>query len=228
MKVSTQFSKYASSYGSYSIIQSKVVSKLLNGQDTHDKVVLDIGCGDGAVSKALNFKFKNLTAVDFAKGMIELHPKRDNIETLIGDFNNQDFFSNLPKKSYDMLISSSALQWADNIEGIFKNIAKLDIPYRLSIFTSGTFLTLNQTAGLKPLLRSSEEIKELAKKYLDAEFEVVNYRLEFDSTREMFRYIKKSGVSGSRNLLSYKETKQLMRNYPLNYLEFEVMFITSR
>jgi malonyl-CoA O-methyltransferase len=41
----------------------------------------------------------------------------------------------------------------------------------------------------------------------------------------MFRYIKGSGVSGSRNLLSFKDMKRLMKEYPLNYLEFEVAFI---
>ena len=68
----------------------------------------------------------------------------------------------------------------------------------------------------------------LQKKYFDAALEVVNYRLEFESTRDMFRYIKHSGVSGSRKVLGYKQTKQLMRDYPVNYLEFEVAFIYSR
>ena len=53
----------------------------------------------------------------------------------------------------------------------------------------------------------------------------MNYKLEFEDTREMFKYIKKSGVSGSRNELSYKQIKALMEQYPLNYLEFEVVFI---
>jgi len=43
----------------------------------------------------------------------------------------------------------------------------------------------------------------------------------------MLRYIKKSGVSGGRNLLTYKQTKKLMDEYPLNYLEFEVVYINS-
>ena len=55
----------------------------------------------------------------------------------------------------------------------------------------------------------------------------MTYKLEFTSVREMFRYIKHSGVSGSRNLLSIKEMKQLMREYPINYLEFEVVFLYS-
>jgi malonyl-CoA O-methyltransferase len=44
----------------------------------------------------------------------------------------------------------------------------------------------------------------------------------------MFRYIKQSGVSGGERKLSYTQTKQLMENYPLKYLEFEVLFIEAR
>jgi malonyl-CoA O-methyltransferase len=44
----------------------------------------------------------------------------------------------------------------------------------------------------------------------------------------MFKYIKQSGVSGSRKVLGYKQTKKLMREYPVNYLEFEVAFIVSK
>jgi malonyl-CoA O-methyltransferase len=43
----------------------------------------------------------------------------------------------------------------------------------------------------------------------------------------MFRYIKKSGVSGGEKQLSYKQMKMLMEKYPLNYLEFEVLFVEA-
>ena len=86
---------------------------------------------------------------------------------------------------------------------------------------------MNKTASIESLLKSKEEIDELQKKYFDVNFEVMTYKLEFTSVREMFRYIKHSGVSGSRNLLSIKEMKQLMREYPINYLEFEVVFLYS-
>jgi len=100
------------------------------------------------------------------------------------------------------------------LDDVFKNIVSLNAPVALAIFTANTFKTLNKTAGLKPLLRSRKEIVE-----------IVEYKLEFESVRDIFRYIKKSGVSGSRRLLSYKETKRLMQEYPFNYLEFEVAFI---
>ena len=75
------------------------------------------------------------------------------------------------------------------------------------------------------MLRSADEIEALAKKYFSANFELQTYKLEFKSTREAFKYIKRSGVSGARRVLDYKESKKLLNEYPLSYLEFEVVFI---
>ena len=108
---------------------------------------------------------------------------------------------------------------------VFKNIKKLNAPIAFAIFTSNTFKTLNETASINSILRSADEVNELQKKYFNVEFEVVNYKLEFESTRDMFKYIKKSGVSGARKILSFKESKKLLNEYPIDYLEFEVAFI---
>jgi malonyl-CoA O-methyltransferase len=147
---------------------------------------------------------------------------------MYGDFNDKDLFKKLLKQRYDYIFSASALQWAEDLEMVFLNIQKFDAPISLAIFTSNTFKTLNATASLEPLLRTKEELYALQKKYFDVNFEVVEYKLEFESTREMFRYIKQSGVSASRKVLDYKATKKLMNEYPLNYLEFEVAFIHTR
>lgn len=227
MKISSEFSKYAQEYNSYNIIQEKVVKKLLANIESKPKYILDLGCGSGAVCKSIDWDFKKFTGVDFAPGMLELHPKFHNIECIYGDFNDAGLFENLLTYKYDYLFSCSALQWATDLDAVLKNIKQLNVPISFAIFTAGTFKTLNKSAGLNSILRTVDEIKKLIDKYFDVTYEVIKYRLEFESTREMFRYIKKSGVSASRNVLSYKETKKLMRVYPSNYLEFEVLFIHS-
>ncbi len=228
MKISSEFSKYASHYGSHNVIQNKVVEKLVSNVKGNPKKILDLGCGRGAVCKIISWEYDSFKAVDFAPGMLELHPASPKIKCLNGDFNDATLFKNLLENNYDYIISASALQWADDLDSVFKNIKKLNAPIALAIFTSNTFKTLNATASLKSILRSAEDINTLQQKYFDAAFEVVNYRLEFESVRDMFRYIKQSGVSGSRKVLDYKQTKQLMRDYPVNYLEFEVAFIISK
>ncbi len=228
MKISSEFSKYASNYDFFNSIQNKVIKKLLSKLRDKPQNILDLGCGSGALYKALDWKPKHFTGVDFAPGMLELHPKSKNIECIYGDFNDAMLFENLSTHQYDYIFSASALQWAEELEFAFKKIQGFNAPISLAIFTSGTFKTLNQTASLEPLLLSAQKIQEYADKYFKVNVEVVQYKLAFDSVREMFRYIKKSGVSASRNVLTYKQTKKLMKEYPLNYLEFEVVFIHSR
>ncbi len=45
--------------------------------------------------------------------------------------------------------------------------------------------------------------------------------------KELFDYIKKSGVSGSSASLDFKNAKKLYKEYKLNYLEFEVIFVKT-
>lgn len=227
MKVSSEFSKYASHYGTYNLIQNRVADRLLSFVKGKPNYILDLGCGSGALTNKIDWKYEKLVGVDFAPGMLELHPKSKHIECIYGNFNDATLFENLAKYKYDYILSSSALQWAEDIECLFEAIKNFNAPIALAIFTSQTFASLYQTARLNPLLISKEELNALQQKYFGVDFEVVNYKMEFGSVREMFRYIKRSGVSGSRNVLSYKDMKKLMHEYPHNYLEFEVAFIYS-
>lgn len=231
MKVQSEFSKYADQYGNYNIIQEKVVTKLLDDLSEEPSRILDLGCGKGALFSAIDWKIDHFVGVDFAPGMLELHPKKGDkvsvLECVYGDFNDASLFEQLAYNGFERIFSASALQWANDLDNVFKNIASLHSPVSLAIFSGSTFKTLFETAGVEPLLRSSDEIELLAQRYFPAKIEIVQYQLAFDSVREMFRYIKRSGVSGNRNLLGYKEMKKLMNSYPLDYLEFEVVFIET-
>ncbi len=227
MKVSSEFSKHALHYDAHNIIQDKVVDHLLSKVKQEPQNILDLGCGNGALCKKITWDYQHFMGVDFAPGMLEMHPKSEKIECIYGDFNDEMLFENLITYKYDYVFSASALQWAQNLDKVFFNIDKLNTSVALAMFTSNTFKTLHETASLHSILHDTATIEKLQKKYFDAEFEVLDYRLEFDSVRDMFKYIKQSGVSASRSVLNYKQMKKLMAEYPLNYLEFEVAFITS-
>ena len=227
MKISEEFSKHASEYESHNIIQKRVIDKLLEDMQGEPQHILDLGCGNGNLCKSIAWKYEQFIGIDFAPAMLELHPKAKNIEVMYGDFNDKSLFDSLKAYRFEHIFSASALQWSKDLDTLFANIAELKTKLSLAIFTSGTFKTLHTQAGIEPLLCDYKEIDRLQKKYFNANFEIVEYKLEFENVREMFRYIKRSGVSGSRNLLSYTQTKKLMREYPLNYLEFEVVFIRT-
>lgn len=166
MKVSQEFSKYAKSYGQYNIIQNKVIEHLLSKlpkQKYMPQNILDLGCGNGSICKKIDWKYKHFTGVDFAPGMLEMHPKSKKIECIYGDFNDLNLFDNLRTYNYDFIFSASALQWAEDLDAVFSNINSLSAPVSLAIFTSGTFKTLNKTANLNSILKSSEYIDSLQK-----------------------------------------------------------------
>lgn len=227
MRIREEFSRYASQYGTHNVIQSKVAQKLIADTSDIPRKILDLGCGNGTLFSCIDWEIESFVGVDFSATMLDHHPISSKTELILGDFNDPRLFAQLADFSFDRLYSASALQWADDLDDVFESIHALNTPVSFAIFTAGTFKTLYQTAGLSPILKSSDEIIESAKCHFDAQFEIVHYVLEFDTVREMFRYIKRSGVSGGRRVLDIAQTKALMRNYQLNYLEFEVVFIQT-
>ena len=226
MKISKEFSNNASSYDEYNSIQQQVAQKLVDSLHVEElSNIIDLGCGSGAIYNLIGSRCENFYAIDFAQGMLDKHVKADNLSLALADFNEEAIFKTFQNKKIDRLISSSSLQWALDLDTTFSYISSLKTKVALAIFTCNTFKTIHEYANISKLLRCADEVEQCAKKYFDAKYELVSYKLHFDNNQEMFRYIKKSGVSGSRNMLGYKETKALIRNYPLSYLEFEVLFI---
>ncbi len=226
MRVYEEFSRSAQGYERYNIIQQHVAKRLINSISDTPQRVLDIGSGSGTIYKAISWELEHFVALDFSASMLECHPHDKQITCKLADFNSSNAFIGL-EGCFDRVISASALQWAEDLDAVFSRIAMLKAPVSFAIFTCNTFHTLYECAKLKPILRCSDNVITLAKKYFNARYEVVTYTLAFESSREMFRYIKKSGVSGGRRVLTYKQTKKLMREYPHDYLEFEVLFIQS-
>ena len=228
MNIQKAFSLNAAAYEQVNIIQKRVVGELLSRISDRPKCLLDIGCGSGGVFRALTWQPACFVGMDFADGMLAHHPKADNVTLLKRDFNTEDAFKGLDAFAFERIISSSALQWADDLDGVLANIAALNTPVSLAIFTANTFKTLYQTANLPPLLRSREETIKLLETHFQGEIEVLEYTLTFSSVREMFRYMKQSGVGAGRNVLGYAQMKRLMEAYPLDYLEYEIVLLHEK
>jgi len=230
--ITEEFSRFATSYIKYSVIQERVAQKLIDTLPFGYKYdsILDVGCGEGQIVKKLEQKkivTSNFFALDASVKMLELHPLEKNIIKINANFNT-NFVEKLPLNRVELLLSSSALQWSKNLDFTLKQLAKLSTKHYYAIFTSNTFRTLHKTAKIdSPIYSSSLLKKKLLTYYPNSLFEIENYHLKFESTREMLRYIKKSGVSSGEKKLSYLQTKQLIQDYPLDYLEFEVLFMYS-
>ncbi len=232
MNVIQEFSRFANLYEQHNIIQSQVAKKLVSMIDYKEyKYIIDIGCGSGAIYKNIikrEIPFEQFIGADLSLEMLNIHPTSKKIKKLSLDFNNKQSFEQFKGTDYDMIISSSALQWSQNLDMTLKEISKLSQNFYFAFFTSNTFKTLHNVTNLRSPIYTTEYIKEILNRYYSSSFELIDYQLSFNSVYEMLRYIKQSGVSGGKKQLTYQEIKALIKKYPLDYLEFEVLFIKAK
>ena len=227
MRIKEQFEKSANSYEDYSKVQLFGAKTLIKELQPSLNTIIDLGCGSGRVYKELiksGISFNKFIGVDFAKSMLNLHPKGKNVELIRADFNDSKLFKSLRA---DVIVSASALQWAKDLNQTFKdcaNSAKMGYFY---IFSANTFKSLHKTIDIKSPIYTKEEIlSSFNSSYNLLKYKEFNYNLKFNTPLEMLKYIKRSGVSGGLNI-GYKKTKYLLEHYPLDYLEFETLLLVG-
>jgi len=227
-----EFSRFSKEYNSYNIIQTKVAKKIVaNLPKKHFGAIADIGCGTGAIYKFLEedqVKFDLFYALDGSYNMLASHPESKKIIKQCFDFNSIESFTLYRDIECDIIVSSSALQWSKDLDFTLSNLTKISNNFYGALFTSNTFKTLHKTAEITSPIHSLDIIKKSFDMfYEDTSYEIVSYKLFFDSKKEMFDYIKKSGVSGGEKRLTISQTKKLIKEYHLDYLEFEVLFVIA-
>jgi malonyl-CoA O-methyltransferase len=226
LSVKNQFSKYAKEYKNHNIIQQIVAKSLVRELKFQPKRILELGCGSGQVFNHISWEVEFYKAIDASASMCELHPKSVNIEVKCLNFDTQDFINEIRNDSYDIVLSSSALQWSNDLSKIVQHLSYITKEINAVLFTSNTFKTIQEITKTKSPILDEDSIKEAFLKFFNCEFETILYKLEFDNKKDLFDYIKKSGVSGEKSL-SYSDSKKLYKEYPYNYLEFEVIFVKT-
>ncbi len=227
MSVKNQFSKHAKEYKTHNIIQQICAKSLVRELKSKPKKILELGCGSGQVYSQITWDLDYYKAIDFSSSMCELHPKGANIDIRCFDFDSDEFFENIKNDKFDIVLSSSALQWSKDLSKIVKHLSYITNEINAVLFTSNTFKTIQKISGTKSPILDEQSIKNAFSKYFKCDFETIMYKLEFDNKKELFDYIKKSGVSGSDASLDFKVAKKLYKEYKLNYLEFEVIFVKT-
>ena len=226
MSVKNQFSKYAKEYKNHNIIQQIVAKSLVRELKIQPKRILELGCGSRQIFNHIKWEIDFYKAIDFSASMCELHPKAKNIEVKCFDFDTQEFLDEIKDNSYDIVLSSSALQWSKDLSKIIKYLSFITKEINAVLFTSNTFKTIQEITNTKSPISDEVSIKGAFSKYFTCEFETIVYKLEFDNKKDLFDYIKKSGVSG-KSELNFEKAKKLYKEYNLNYLEFEVIFVKT-
>ena len=67
--------------------------------------------------------------------MCELHPKAKNLIVKCLNFDSNEFFDEIKNQKFDMAISSSALQWSNDLKKIVKELSKITNEINVVLFT---------------------------------------------------------------------------------------------
>jgi malonyl-CoA O-methyltransferase len=226
MMPKNQFDRYAASYSQNKDVQRDIAKKLL-GQLNRDKYkkIIDVGSGDGAVFEEGRFGAELFVAVDSSPKMCALHEKHKDAIVLNMDFDNKEFASEILKEygKFDLLISSSALQWSDDLGSFMKQASRLADRFAITVFTQGTFRGIREFLGVQSFLPTAEFVKSVVDGFCVEYFTVESSSKEFETPKDALRFIKTTGVSGGGNKISYHEAKKLYESGPKT-LEFEVVY----
>jgi len=224
----SKFEKHANTYNSFAPIQQHIAKELVNHINFEPQIILDIGSGTGEVYKNIYWEIEEFFGVDCSPSMCDLHPKDERVSIVCDDFESADFLKKVKKLSpFDLVISSSSLQWATNLKEMFDVCSEISDRVAFSVFTRGTFKTIYEITCRESFLPTYEEVKNFSKVFKNPKIVKKIYKLDFEDNISKFRYIKNSGVSGGNDILNYKKMKYLLENYPYSYLEYEVVFVIN-
>ncbi|MFC1517540.1 malonyl-ACP O-methyltransferase BioC [Candidatus Margulisiibacteriota bacterium] len=179
-KLKKEFSRHAAEYDRFAALQFDIAEELLAKIPIIPQRILDLGCGTGAISLALARKFPKaqIHAVDIAEGMIKVAESKavelgiNNIAWRIEDLETLSF----PEESFDLIISSAALQWTNHLPLVFARLFKLLDPGGCLLFS---------IFGKKSLC----ELREAAKKAYGNKY---NYEQTFPDTQEITNILNRS------------------------------------
>ena len=225
MLIEKQFSNHANDYDDNNIIQRIVSKALVREISNTPQNILELGCGSGQIYREISWYIKKYKAIDFSQEMCNIHPKNENLEIVCFDFDSDEFYANIKHQKFDLVISSSAMQWSKDLNKLLKRLFTISNKLDCVLFTSNTFKSIYEITKQTPAILSLKEIKKEFNNY-NSTYEVYNYQIDFKTKKELFSYIKNSGVQGDVKL-SYKDAKNLYKKYDKLYLEFEVIFIKA-
>lgn len=204
------FDAQAKTYQSSAIAQRIFIQKLLDKlPKKHYKLIVELGCGGGELFLELQERgigFERFLGCDSSESMLKRFALSCGVELFCQDF---DEFLHSYEGEFDLLLSSSALQWSHSLPQTLSLIAKKSSFVALSVMSSSSLKSLHTFLGTCSPLLTSEEIKELLKERFEGEIFISRVELEFATPKEVLEHLRKSGVLGG-GILNFREAKKML------------------
>lgn len=231
--IALSFSRAAARYDSVAHVQRQVgeaMLAVLAAQPQKFGAALDIGCGTGALTIGLAPYAEHITALDLAPGMLDV-AKRNDADGVINEYVCGDA-EQLPftPEQFDLVFSSFALQWCDDLGSVLENVFSLLRPGGRFVFSIPVENTLRE---LKLSWQKAENRFHHVNNFLSVQvtkniihaspfqLQILQEKLDvvfYETVRELTRELKTLGahqvISNRAQALTGKKTVfQMMSNY---------------
>ncbi len=234
VSVKKSFNRAAKSYNHAAILQEEVLSRILQRLQYirhKPETVIDIGCGTGKAFKGLKKRYSKsrIVSMDLAFSMLQETSSQYGIfdkKTLI----NADM-EHLPfaRSSFDLLFSSLALQWANDLPVTLAEFRRIARPGALLMFATFGPMTLAELrdawcgVDCRPHVHQFVDMHDIGDSLMSAGFaqpvvDSETIRLEYSEFRPLLDDLKGIGASNadrnrSRGLMTPSKLKQLEQCY---------------
>ncbi|EIT87354.1 biotin biosynthesis protein BioC [Fictibacillus macauensis ZFHKF-1] len=233
--VQKRFSKQATSYDEYAIVQKQMADHLLAQLTCHsfpkNVSILEIGCGTGFLTEKLcaAFPHAGIVAVDLAPGMIQQAKTRflhSGVTFQCGDIERMNFST-----SFDIIVSNATFQWFNHVDQTLQMLMNAVKPTGMLAFSTFGEKTFHEMHTSYEAVNASldEESSPPSQRFLSyAELETLcqnvkqgSYKLresfaveQFSSVRDFLRSLQKIGATNSNERsMSPGALKSMMRHY---------------
>jgi len=240
LRVASSFSHAANSYDGSAQLQREVGDELLAlclaqsqrvAAEPKDIRILDLGCGTGYFSEKLQSHFSkgSVVCLDIAQGMLE-HAKavRGNkpYHWVCADAESLPFISS----SIDVLFSSLALQWCENLRQLFSEIARVLKPGGQVFLSSlgpnslfelrDSWASVDKNVHVNKFVAPQAIIENLPKSVTLELVKEKTHKLEYDRLKQLTSDLKNIGAHNmnageAKGLTGRQKIKQFKDNYEL-------------
>ncbi|MHA3081253.1 malonyl-ACP O-methyltransferase BioC [Acinetobacter sp. ANC 5502] len=182
--------------------------------------IFEIGCGSGTLTRLLQQQFavQHYVVNDLYAEVMEFFPEQQ-VEFCIGDAEKLAFPDTLAA-----VVSSSALQWMQDLSAVFAKIhAALNSQGWLcfSTFGSKNLWQIKQLIGQGLDYYSLEQLQDLLQQQgfevVHAEQELIE--LEFAQPRDVLKHLKATGVTATNRDFAW--TKQRLQQFYVDYAQLK-------
>ena len=231
------FDRAASTYSDYAHIQRDVFGDLLSllPEDFSPSIGLELGCGDGRLSRKLLEKFQKLRliAVDISPRMVSMareYLRGYNAMCICGNMDSLSLWQNMPK--LDFVFSNATRQWSADLLGLFRHIRDVLVDnglFAFSIFGPDTYRELSLELGFDLPAQGFSKLFDV-KAALQECFEVVDFcrqvlKREYASFRDFLLTMRMTGArGGNKRLMLPSQMKRVEESIRRRYGSFLVCY----